>query len=268
MPKTVASNLIPYFYKKAQTVLTGYEFILRDATYRYVANNQDISNYTALAIKRGTITTEDGTILNELDIGLDNVDLAFRQWVLGGNLERRECKINLLFTSGTSLLGTVLLFWGEMDSPKGDENWVTVTVRPFYMLDREYPRRIYQIGCNWRFSHQTTCEMHLDDYQYIGALSAESNGTLFTIAHGQAVNYFVPGYVEITNGDYIGEVRPVAFNGAGDVTVRVSFGHTVPSGTGIKLQKLCAKNPDACQNTFNNYANYGGFPTVPKQPII
>jgi hypothetical protein len=110
--------------------------------------------------------------------------------------------------------------------------------------------------------------MHLDDYQYIGALSAESNGTLFTIAHGQAVNYFVPGYVEITSGDYIGEVRPVAFNGAGDVTVRVSFGHTVPSGTGIKLQKLCAKNPDACQNTFNNYANYGGFPTVPKQPII
>ena len=84
----------------------------------------------------------------------------------------------------------------------------------------------------------------------------------------QAVNYFVPGFAQILDGTYAGEVRPIAASGTSDVTCRVSFGHTIPSSTGIKLQKLCAKNPDACINTFGNYNCYGGFPHVPKQPII
>ena len=272
MPKDVSGALIPLFYKKAQTVLTGYEIdILGDSSFseKYVANNEDVGGYTALAVKRGTITSEDGTILNEVEIGLDNVGLDFKSYVLGGSLERKEVKINLLFVSSNgSLQGTVLLYWGIMDAPKGDENWVTVTVRPFEMLDREYPKRIYQIGCNWRFCEATTCGLSLSDYDYNGTLSAESNGTLLTIAHGQLIDYFVPGYAEIIDGDYVGEVRPIASNGTGDATVRVSFGHTIPSGTAIKLQKLCAKNPDACQNIFSNYDAYGGFPHVPKQPII
>lgn len=272
MPKPVSSTLIPYFYKKAQTVLTGYEFDLDDdGTFeiKYVANNEDIGSYTALAVKRGTITTEDGTVINEIEIGLDNTDLAFKQYVLGGNLERKQCKINLLFVSAAgSLQGTVLLYWGRMDAPKGDENWVSVTIRPFEMLDREYPRRIYQLGCNWTFCNSGTCDLTLSDYRYTGTLSAQSDGTTLTISHGEAINYFVPGYIEILDGDYEGEVRPISANSTSGVTARVSFGHTIPSGTGIQLQKLCAKNPTVCQDIFNNYTNYGGFPHVPKQPII
>ena len=271
MPKTVSESLLPYFYKKAQTVLTGYEFDLTNSgTFetKYVANNENVGSYTALAIKRGTISSEDGTVLNEIEIGLDNTDLAFKNYVLGGNLERKQCKINLLFVSSAgSLLGEVLLYHGQMDAPKGDENWVSISLRPFEMLEREYPRRIYQIGCNWRFG-DNSCSKHLYDYDALTPLTSQSDGVTLTLSHGQAVDYFVPGFAQIQDGDYINEYRPIASNTTGTVTLRVSFGHTIPNGTSIYLQKLCAKNPDACINIFDNYDNYGGFPHVPKQPII
>ena len=271
MPKTVSGTLLPYFYKKAQTVLTGYELDLNDSgsfTTKYIANNEDVGAYTALAIKRGTITSEDGTILNEIEIGLDNTDLAFKDFVLSGYFERKEIKINIVFVSSAgSYLGAVLLYHGVMDAPKGDENWVSITVRPFEMLDREYPRRIYQIGCNWRFG-DNSCSLNKALYAVTTPLTAESDGITLTLSHGQAVNYFLPGYIEIVDGAYAGEVRPVASNTALDITTRVSFGHTIPNGTSIRLQKLCAKNPDACINTFDNYDHYGGFPHVPKQPIL
>ena len=92
--------------------------------------------------------------------------------------------------------------------------------------------------------------------------------SLFTISHGQAVNYFVPGFIRILDGDYIDEVRPILANSTSTVTCRVGFGHTIPNGTEIRVQKLCLKIPDVCQNIFDNYTNYGGFPHVPKAPII
>lgn len=270
MPKAIGS-MLPYFYKKAQTVLTAYEFDLDDDNNfetLYVANNEDIGSYTALSIKRGTITTEEGTVLNEIEIGLDNTDLEFKNYILNGSFERKKCQIKLLFVSpAKAILGYVVVHWGLLDAPKGDENWITFTIRPMTQLEREFPRRIYQVGCNWRFC-KDGCQESLGNWDYEGTLSADSDGSTLSISHGQAVNYFVPGYAKITDGDYEGEVRPIVTNSTSNVIMRVSFGHTIPSGTGIFLQKLCAKNPDVCENNFNQYENYGGFPHVPKQPII
>lgn len=277
MPKTVSDTFLPYFYKKAQTVLTGYklEFASPIGTKYYVANNEDVGSYTALSIKRDTISTEDGTVLNELEIGLDNTELDFKQWVMSGNFEGVPCTVQLIFCGSSSVgqpappsfYGAVDLLWGVLDAPKGDENWLTVTVRPFAELDREYPKRLYQLGCNWLFCG-TGCGLNLTDYDYSGTLNAQSDGTTLSISHGQAINYFVPGYAEIVDGDYAGEYRPILSNTTTGVTLRVSFEHTIPNGTAIKLQKVCSKNPDACQNTFSNYDDYGGFPHVPQQPII
>lgn len=273
MPKDIDASYIPNFYRKGISVYTGYQMDLADnGLYetRFIANNEDIGGYTALAIKRGTITSEDGTILNELEISLDNTDLEFRQWVLSGYLERKLVRIVLLFgLPGGTIGSTVIIYWGMMDAPKGDESWVSITIKPLRLLDREFPRRIFQFGCNWQFGgYPSPCGIQLYNHRYDGTLSSTSDGTTLAIGHGQADGYYVPGYVEILDGDYAGEVRPIGSNTSGGVVTRVSFGHTIDAGTGVRVQRVCAKNPVACTDNFDNYSQYGGFPTVPRQPII
>jgi len=89
-----------------------------------------------------------------------------------------------------------------------------------------------------------------------------------TCAHGEVLDYFLPGFVKITSGDYDGEYRPILTNSTSAVVCRISFGHSIPSGTSITIQKLCPKIPTACEDTFDNYSEYGGFPFIPNKPIL
>jgi len=276
MPKEINSNLLPYFFKKSTVVWTGYRFCINSSypswdTY-FIANNEDIDEYTALAIKRSTIKSEEGTVMNEVEIGLDNVNLSFKQDVMKGLYDNRWCMIELVFgypfSGGYNVAGTVPIFYGLLDAPKGDEHWLTMTLRPLPLLDREFPKRVYQIGCNWLFGTPNQCDININNYNDTVVLTAQSDGTTLSCNHAHSTDYYVPGYVEIMDGEYAGDVRPVLSNDTNSVTVRIPFGYTITSGTEIKIQKLCAKNPDACQNIFNNYNNYGGYPHVPKQPII
>jgi uncharacterized phage protein (TIGR02218 family) len=269
MPRVFNAALLPYLYRKTTKVYNAYKFSI-DATddYKYIVNNQNRFGYTALAAKRTPIRLEEGTVLNELEIGLDNVDLAFKQLVMAGKFDNKKCVVQLLFeaTNGT-LAGSIDIFVGYIDAPKGDENWLTVTIRPFPVLERQFPKRIYQTGCNWTFC-DSYCGLNLTDYQVNTTLAAESDGVTFTCVHNQDYNYFMPGYIEITSGEYIGEYRPIRSNDATTVTARISFRHTVAAGTSVRLQKLCYKNPSVCMNEFDNYTRFGGFPHVPKKPIL
>jgi hypothetical protein len=260
-------NITYLLCKKNSKLVTKYRFDFdRDSVFeaagKYVCDTQDDGDYTALALKRGSITQDDGIEIQEIEIGLDNVNLDFKQKVLSNAFEKVKCEV-LLDIDGISFV----IFSGYVDSIKGDEHWISLSLKSNPTLDQNYPRRIYQTGCNWRFGDEG-CNLLPDSYEYIGTLGSASDGITLTISHGQAVDYFVPGFAEITDGDYINEVRPVLSNTGSDVTLRVPFDHSIDAGTGIRLQKLCAKNPDACANTFNNYSRYGGYPHVPKQPII
>jgi hypothetical protein len=274
MGKTISSTLLPEFYKKSTKVTTVYDFsISAENDYRYIVNSESIAPYTATAIKRTAIKSEDGTIINELEIGLDNVDLSLRHLVMEGMLENKKCVVSLAFirtyTNGQPpvIIGTVLLYEGYTDSLSGDQEWLSINIRPFPLLERYFPRRIYQTQCNWRFC-DSYCGLSLSTYRNDVTLAVESDGVTFTYTHGRAVDYFVPGYIEILSGLYTGAVRPVLSNGLGDVIARIPFGYVLSVGTQVRFQKLCSKHVDACQDDFNNYLNYGGFPFMPKSPII
>jgi uncharacterized phage protein (TIGR02218 family) len=278
MGKTIDAANIKYLYMDGIALLTGYVLSIsaEDDTF-YIANNKNITltynsvpkTFNALAIKRTPIRSEDGTILNEVEIGLDNVDLAFKNDVMLGKFNNRRCKVILVFAQkgSTSGLGYMTLYMGYLDEPKGDENWVTMQIRPFSIFEREFPNRIFQVGCNWTFC-DNNCTLELSDYWVDTTLGSDSSGTTLVCAHGKAANYFTPGFVKITSGDYSGAYRPILSNDTSSVTCRIPFPYVISAGTSIRVQKLCARVPSACINTFNNYTNYGGFPHVPKSPII
>jgi hypothetical protein len=290
MAKTIDPSYVKYLYMDGIALLSGYSLSISaaDDTF-FVANNVGVTlyynngsrNFVPLAVKRGTIKSEDGTILNELEIGLDNADLAFKNDVMLGRYTNRKCKVLMIFApkgvpgvlTNVTALGYMHLFTGFLDEPKGDDHWVTFTLRPNAIFEREFPNRIFQVGCNWTFcdnncAYQKFATMRLELFRYDGTLGSTSDGTTFVLSHGKASNYFVPGFVEILSGDYINFYRPVLANDANSVTCRIPFPALIPAGTSVRVQKLCARNPAACIKVFDNYVNYGGYPHVPKAPLI
>ena len=278
MPRDVSATLLPHFFKKYTKVSTGFVFSIDDVDdYMYTdffpLPSFSNGGYEGLAIKRSSIRSDDGTVLNELEVGLDNTSLDFKAMVMAGKFNNKKCKINLVFWKQTILgaewtfLGNFQIYSGYTDAPKGDENWITLTIAPFPIFERSFPRRVFQIGCNWSFC-DAECGLNLTTYKVDTLVSSLSDGVTINCSHAKAVNYFTPGYIKITSGTYSGEVRPILSNDASSVTARISFGHTIAQNTTITLQKLCAKNPLTCQNDYSNFPKYGGFPTVPKQPII
>ena len=277
MPKDIDIGDLKYLFQSGVTVLTGYSFSLASGTQRFVANTTDVRDgstvYTALAIKRNPIRSEEGTILNELEIGLDHVDLTFKNDIMAGKYNNISVSIYLIvpelhFTGEYwTIAASMLLYRGVTDEPKGDEHWITLSVKPFPNLDQQYPKRIYQSGCNWTFCG-ASCSEDIFDFITNVNLSAEFEEKRQKHAHGQAIDYFVPGYVEIKNGALTGQVRPVLLNTTGTVVVRIPFDDVISSGVNIDIVKLCAKNYQTCEDDFSNYSRYGGYPWVPKEPII
>jgi uncharacterized phage protein (TIGR02218 family) len=276
MAKTTDLETLKWLYTPGIVVMTAYMLSIDSLDDScYVANNKNIydssynKTFTALAIKRTTIRSEDGTILNELEIGLDNVDLAFRTNVMMGKYNNRRCRIVMLFAwpLASSSVGRMTIFEGFIDEPKGDEHWVTFQIKPFNLFEREYPNRIFQLGCNWTFC-STPCGLSISNYRTDTTLTAVSDGRVLTCTHGKANDYFTPGFVEIRSGTYNKYYRPIESNDGGTITMRVPFPTTLDVGISIRAVKLCARNPDACINTFNNYPNYGGFSHSPKSPVL
>jgi len=274
MSKDIDVDDLKYFFQSGITVFTGYVFELAGGTQKFIANTTDVDDYAALSIKRNPIRTEEGTILNELEIGLDHVDLTFKNLVMSGKFNNVPVSIYLIFpklhfTGEYWTVGAeVLLFKGYTDEPKGDEHWITLSVKPFPYLDQQYPKRIYQSGCNWTFCSPWTCTLNLDDFITNVNLSAESDGITLTCAHGQAEDYFTPGFVEIKSGELTGQVRPVLTNTTGTVVMRIPFDSVIESGVNVDVVKLCAKNYQTCINDFDNYSEFGGYPWIPKEPVI
>jgi len=269
MGKDISAGLLPYFFRPNVTILSLYYFSI-DAPddHQFIANSKDLGSFTALAIKRNTIRSEEGTIINELEIGLDNVDLAFKNDIIAGKYNDKKCKIYLAFYSGVTYLGKQLIFQGFIDEPKGDEHWVTVTIRPFPLLEQTFPKRVYQSGCNWTFC-ATGCNLNLNNYTVNTSLTAQSDGQTLICSHGEAADYFLPGFVELTSGVYDGQARPVVSNTTGTIILRIPFEGVLANGTTLEVVKLCPKHYEACQSAdFDNFDNYGGYPWVPQEPIL
>jgi hypothetical protein len=278
MAKTIPSALKPALYQFYNEPLELFELYTdpgqASPTHRYVNNNESIvfdsHTYHPLAIKRSAIKSEEGTIINDLEVGLDNVDLAFLALVANGGLSRRRIVIKLVFNGFLSSSSNyILIVDGHLDEPKGDDHWVTMSIKPYPVFEREFPRRLFQVPCNWRFGDDN-CGINLASYAHTGTIGSGSTASVINISTGQSTNYYVPGYIVITEAghDLYGVARPIIGSDSSTVTLRVQFDSAPPSGIACKVQKLCGKTEGACKNDFSNWANYGGFPFVPLKPIL
>ena len=99
---------------------------------------------------------------------------------------------------------------------------MNLVLKPFPTFEREYPRRIYQIGCNWTFC-DSYCGLTITDYDYTRIVDTGSTRSriIFTVPISLADDKLVPGYLEMTSGDAEGQVRPIRSSIADYVDLRI-----------------------------------------------
>lgn len=282
MGRTIPSGLNIALYRLYSEPITLIELYLTSPyttpSHYYCVNNEDIvfnsQTYTAIAAKRSSIKSEEGTVLQELTVQLDNIDLGFKTLIASGFLNRKRCDLKLVFNGFlSSSANYITLYSGYLDAPSGDNRWVNLLIKPFPIFEREYPRRLFQVQCNWTFG-DTQCGLSLSSFCNNVSIVAGSTSSSLFVVDGNISGYYCPGYAEITDptSAIYGEVRPIASHSYGSpnsqIGLRVAFSATPETGATIKLQKLCDKSPSSCLNVFNNFINFGGFHTVPKAPVL
>lgn len=276
--KTIPSGLKLELYKLYTKPIHFIDLYLDEPysspSHHYCVNNKDIVfagvTYTAIAAKRGSIVSEESTILQDLEVSLDNIDLEFRQQIASGKFRDKRVVIFIgfqgFFNDGNN---KIILFDGEIDNASGDDEFLVLSIAARFPFEREYPRRIYQSGCNWTFGDEN-CGISLEDYRdtyTIQSLSTQNNLIVGSTNHDD--NYFYPGYAQITSGPMLGEVKPILTSTSDTIYLRLPLSEVPSIGTTFIAQKLCEKNPVACKDIFDNYdLNYGGFPFVPRQPKL
>lgn len=119
--------------------------------------------------------------------------------------------------------------------------------------ERPCPHCVYERGC--------TVDREL--FRVNGTIIATDGATIDASAFsGYPVGYFNAGYIEWPLGDGNYERRAIEAHSGTELTI---FGGTsgLPLGQALAAFPGCDQTPTMCQTRFNNYLNYGGFPSMP-----
>ena len=229
--------------------------------------------YTPIGVTRSPIRTSGELEVDEVTIQLANVDLAFSQRAVAEDFIGRRLVIKTVFTTELNSGSFFVRFDGRMDEPVIDQMNFTIKVRSFLdALHHPVPRRIFSTLCNWQH-YDTFCAVSktLGTNLITGTAIASSTAeTLVSLAlSGFIDKYWGPiGTVKMFTGSNSNIGREVIESMSLDALVRIPFPFTITSGDIFSIQRGCRKTITDCITKFDNWENYGGFPTTPKHPII
>ena len=262
-----------------------YDLYLDTVTLRYVNYDKNIDffdidgssqSYTALPIAREVYERSVENPINSIVLAAANVNRAMSSYLASNEFRGRRVVIRKVFANQLTVSGdSAIIFDGVMDAPSASEEVVQIqAVDRIGTLNKEVPKRWYQLLCNYKFG---------DQYCFQGQASGDMYNTLNGIASGdctvlilksqdlgQADDYWEDGEVQITAGWEANEKRKVlSSNSIGRyVTLNTSLATAVVSGDTFTIRRGCDKTHFVCSGDFANDANWGGFDTVPLQMVI
>ena len=150
------------------------------------------------------------------------------------------------------------------------EYWNAEMVEKSKFLEKPHGR-IYTRNCQWTFCDPDTCGQDEGTHTTTTTVSGTpSSRSVFNAAAGLTTDDF--RYGKCTFGANSGKLQGLALeiikNQGSEVTLALPTPYDIPANATVALLKGCAKNQTACKNTYNNFANFGGFPFIPGDDAI
>ena len=165
-------------------------------------------------------------------------------------------------------VGVVQMFAGHVAETQISRTKVNFTIKDFLdVLNIQLPRNIYQGGCI-NTLYDTACTLNPNSFKATGSATSGSTASIIndTTLSG-ASGIYSQGKVTFTSGVNNGISRSVKqyTNGSPNTIALLSpFPNTPGVGDTFNIFNGCDKSLGTCLNTFNNLANFRGFPFIPE----
>jgi len=279
MPRDVPTIVQSWVGLVANKPIELFQAFLDRETLRFAASDVDVtfggSTWFAMGISRSEIRTSSELECDEVNVSIDNVNLAMADQIIATDFVGRRLVIYKVRRGDVSSGQAMVLFDGRMDEPVLDQSKLSISIRSW--LDGMHvsvPRRIFSSICNYQmYDASCTASRNIDWNQVTGTAvtapdPALETWTLWSLKlTWQAEGWWGPiGTLWMQTGSNAGIAREVIAHhqNSAAVEVRIPFPFTISSGDIFYIERACSKTVADCCSKFNNYINYGGFPTIPR----
>jgi len=166
---------------------------------------------------------------------------------------------------GNTSLGLVMMFQGPVGPVQVAARGVKLTVKGANVrLQQFMPRNRFELGCIHAL-YDSGCTIARSAFTVANTVGAGS--TAQRILWGGTVPptpaQYGLGYITITSGEAISQVRTIQSGDAGGVTLMYPLYDVPATGDTFTVAFGCDKTLATCTNVFSNAAHYRGFPFIP-----
>lgn len=178
-----------------------------------------------------------------------------------------------------------ILFSGQIRNVRDFGDRLTATCDDFLgVLSRKFPRMMIQPECNYHVFEPNTCKLGAALFSTVAHIASLDNASRPPTAVVTLDYPLLPGFDNWRLDGWFDygwavcgygleyEVRTILFSepdtGAQDIklTLNAPWTHAAV-GDRVQITPGCNGLAATCQNKFNNFSNFGGFPAVPEQNL-
>lgn len=239
----------------------------------------DVYDSTGPIIKRGSVSTERGLSVDEVELVISTtnpahtlIGMPFIKGIVNGGLDGAKVQIDRAYFEawGDGPVGTLNIFKGRVSSIGDITRYAAQinVVSDVELLNVKIPKNIYTPNCPLNV-YSPPCGANKAAKTVTGAVTAViRDRVLFDTGLSQADGYFDLGVVTFTGGDNAGRSRTVKKYSSGTIEVALAWDGAVAVGDTFSIFPGCDKTMSTCKNRFNNLSRFRGFPFIPAPETI
>lgn len=275
--KTISAGLAAHLEQNATTLATCWKVTRTDGqVFGFTDHDKDlvVSSVTYKArtgYKRSMIETNSALAVDNLelegafdDVAITEADLIAGLW--------DYASVQIFVVNWADLTqGIGRLRKGRLGEVRAGRTMFTTELRGLLQNLQQEVGREYSAGCAWDLG-DSRCGIVLAGspslYTFTGAITHVTSRRVFRdSALVNAAGFFNHGKITFTGGENVGlsmEVKTFTQSpDSGAITLQLPMPFTVQVGDTYSMHSGCDKTRPTCRDTYNNIANYGGFPDVP-----
>jgi len=151
-------QLFPFFCLDFTDGVSDYKYTTLDVPITLDVSGGPDGDYISRGFEFESINYTLSNVMDDCTLRIDNLDSVLTSIFVGGTVEEKEASVYLgLMDTDDTVLGTVLMFTGEVDSFELDESEVRLVIGSRFSRWGHQAYNKHSASCRWKVFKGTEC---------------------------------------------------------------------------------------------------------------